>query len=247
LNTRKIHIPKELVEYINVALKMIKSSRELLYMEFEEFQEPPKGWELGKIPPINKAFCFEDMLSVRVKLEFEQVIEILDAKTEKTSYAVMAALLLALRLIMAKNAGLVEEENKQKLADELVESVHATLFEFGFFSLTQISIRMELTKDTIEQKSDMVSEQYIDSLLRQISYYLRIHIKSSDEDRIKDLERIVSSLQWDTSFWLKVASMAFFNLDNSSFTHKKRFLNELNDTLDDYINTPNEIKTRDFF
>ena len=216
-------------------------------MEFEEFQEPPKGWELGKIPPINKAFCFEDMLSVRVKLEFEQVIEILDAKTEKTSYAVMAALLLALRLIMAKNAGLVEEENKQKLADELVESVHATLFEFGFFSLTQISIRMELTKDTIEQKSDMVSEQYIDSLLRQISYYLRIHIKSSDEDRIKDLERIVSSLQWDTSFWLKVASMAFFNLDNSSFTHKKRFLNELNDTLDDYINTPNEIKTRDFF
>lgn len=247
LNKRSTLIPEKLIEYINVALKMIKTTRELLYMEVQAFQNPPQNWGQEKLPPVNKAFCFDDKLSVRIDIDYDYFEGILDKKIKKTTYTVLAAILLALRINMAKNAGLIQDENEDELVAELVENVHSTLHEFGFYSLVQISISPNFNNVGIEKHQDFAVDRKIDDLIRGINYFLRLYLESDSEEKLKELENITKNLQWNTSFWLKIATMPFFELEGSSYTHKKNLVNEIEGVLNDYINSPAELRNRDIY
>ncbi len=247
LNVRRIEVPEKLISFIDVAMKMTKTSKELLYHEIEKFRSPPKNWKQENPPQANQAFCFNESVSVIVDFDFDYLEGVLTSKIKKTSYIVMASIILAHRIIMARNAGIMQEENEEELTDELANDVHSTLYEYGFLSIIQIAYMQSSANKNTEEVDDFALERNITDILRQINNYFRLYLESDADEKTIELSNLLKNLQWDTSFWVKVATLPYHRLEKASFTHKKSFIYEMKDVLDDYIESPEEIKNRDIY
>ena len=240
---RQIPIPSELVDYTNNLLAASKISRSYLLNRINANEALTEREKEELLPDYNQWFYIEEnessfKSSIKIKLSLSELNNILDKRTDMSSYMFLFCILFyTKKIILYKD--LISLNNDQYLS--LYDDTLKDLNSFKFFSISAKSrllensdIKSDSDMERILNSFDKENLKYIFEILSQFSFVSQYNIKLANSQ----LSKFATNLNWDLGFMLKLMSMNFSMLKETSVSNKKELLKEINNLLHKYNELP---------
>lgn len=246
---RKIPIPSDLIDYINKEIADLGVSISYLVDYIN------KNEDLSDIVIENKIDIenFENNLwhsynntdgkissFIIIKLSLNQVIEILEKKQDTSNYVTIQSILYnLLRLEYIQNNSFSEEENIK-----IKQQVILTLNSYKFYSSIEKSrvLKNAVTQqefDSLLNEFDITNKELVNEFLGYISFLSEFNVKYTNEK----LNLVNRNFNWDASYLLTLASLPFYQLENTSKSLKSSLLNDIKKLIEEYKSKPEAEKT----
>ena len=197
---------------------------------------PDKSFCDLKTYPINMWFeCKINGVSdsyILMNLEKPYVHSILNRKTSETNYVTLYAIILyTLKIVNYPDSKQVDKSTTQ----ELQELAQAYLQRYKILTLTEKQRRIEgaLTKAEREMQLSSFDVENLDELgklVENLSMYSEFNIKSAN----KNISSLNKNMDWDAPFIMKVAAIAFRELEPCSVSIKLSIIEEIEQIIKKY-------------
>lgn len=238
---RQVPIPASLIDEINGMMEKSVISPEYLLQRINANESLPENIKKQKNPIVNKWFLYNNSVYVYVSMEITELLNILQKVTKATSYTFILAIEFYLLKIIAENEvqnpSLIDTSKIMTLAEEKLNA-------HRFFSLYQ---KTRLLNNAAEEEGRTLNTEHDnenDALLSRILIYLRLYSEISIINANQELQMLLRNLEWNSSFIMRLLSLRFFDIGDSSYTYKKSLLSDIGNLLEKYTNAP-EIKKRE--
>lgn len=243
---RQVPIPPSLVDEIIDMMKLRKKviSPEYLLQRINANEGLPDSMKKQKNLVVNRWFLHENAVYVNVNLDIDELEGILNKTIKATSYTFMLAIVFYLLKIIAE-----DETDAPELIDtkKIMISAEDKLNAHKFFSLYQKTRLLSNTSQVEQDTLNTVFDNENNQLLSRILMYLKLYSEISIIDANQEFQTLLLNLEWNSSFIMRLLSLKFFEIGDSSYTFKKKLMSDIEQILKKYINAPESEKQEEVF
>ena len=233
---RPIAVPAAMVDYANGKLDQLGITVEQLV----DFINKNVDSEMSGAFPVNEVVAMDyegkSRILIRVRLEAEQLKQLLNKKTQTTSYLTITNIAFTLDRLETYGADLRKMPPEE--ATIVLRDVAAYMEQFNIHSLTGFS-HMLSSEAFIQQQEALAYGTFSSAKTETINTIVELFNEASTHDSLntaKMLNTYVDTLNWDPAFALKLLGLPFSKLEGMSFQQKKNLLDEIYALVDKYDN-----------
>lgn len=241
---RKIPIPEQLVDEINNIMESEDISISYLTERINSNEALPDNDINDESIEFNQWYIKDDNASrsrIKIQISEDQVNRILNKSEEVSSYIfVFCILFYALKIKHYKDAIKIDDDTYQKLYKETTSKLN--LYKFFSISAKNILYKQEKKNpnkdiEKLLNNFDKENNGYIIEILSKIILASEYNIKNTNAQ----LSAFTQNLNWDLGFMLRLLSMDFSTLTNTSVSNKKELLNDIEKLIKKYQELPSEL------
>ena len=169
---------------------------------------------------------------IKIKLDNNDIISILNGKSTKTNYFTLLAFVHAYYLIVLKNNDNIDEESKSNRASMMASNF---LFNFGAYTLADNSILKKNKKHTQELFDKLSSVPH--STRSILNGFIDLTIKINKQDSIYAENKILGldkNLRADAGFFFASLDLPYYKLENLNTETKKQLLKDVRELIKKY-------------
>lgn len=177
---------------------------------------------------------------IKMKVDLVDIEEILTKVKSATNYVTMLS--IAYYIMKAENFGerirLSEDEDKL-----LMRKASDYLNSYKFFSIVEKNrlrkhAQSGAERDELLSSFDRENRALINEILSAFQFFSELNIIKMNES----LSVFVENLKWDNSFMIKLVSVPFCDIKDTSFALKKEMLTEIQNVVKKYTELPDNQK-----
>lgn len=166
------------------------------------------------------------------------VTTVLNHDVTSTSYMFVFCIVFYLHKIKAYGQVItISDEDYQTLYNQTTEILN----NYKFYSISERNFILGKEVHNINEKIEQIlssfnydNATYIEQILTQLMIASDINIESTN----KQLRAFSDNLNWDLGFMLKIISMDFSKLKETSFSNKKELLGKISQLIEEYNELP---------
>ena len=243
---RNIPIPSILVDDIVNRMKSIGLSVDILCDRINANEGiSPQVSNIDQFPFNEwKAFVTNhkvDFYFIKMKVEKDVIGKILSKEIDGTNYVTMLAIAYYLHKIEKfKEQVIISEEDNNNLNILARDYLNS----FQFYSISEKYKLSRLAKSDEEREGllstfDRENFELVNNILVKFKIFSDLDIRRSN----KCFTIFCDNLDWDLPFIMAVLNIRFSELEDVSYSNKKKMLNEIRDIVNKYKELPKEQRT----
>lgn len=240
---KEIEIPNDLIIYLNEIL--IISNLDIQKLVDTANQNAPVNHysnfnlldfnEYSTIPVSIDNTDNNTRIYIKIRLEEEYILSILNKKITKCNYFTLLAFANAYYQIKFLESDSDSDTNNEDLNRIASISAHDLLFNFKFYNLGDF----DLAKESVDNLSELISslEKSSNSVQRVLGNYMSLitHIYEQNlyytERKILGLEK---NLEEDPAFLVGTMDLPFYKVKKLNIDNKKKLMREIAELIDKY-------------
>lgn len=244
---RMIPVPSKLIDFFYDKIKGNKIEIPYLLSRINSNEALSEEEIKDESIEFNNWYSFKNdgVQSIKIKLDFNQVNEILNKTVTVAPYVVIFCILFYI-LKIEKFGDTVKISGK--VNQDLMDETTNILNKFKFYSLVEKN-NIIANAETEEQLKELLSsfdyenQEILSKILSEFKFASEVAVDITN----KRLNEFESNLRWDIWFMLRIVSLDYKGLSETSTTLKKDFINEVDELIERYKTLPQKQKSIEIY
>ncbi len=229
-------IPDSLIDEFNSRINHLEITREYLLKRINANEALTDEEKLNESIPFNQWYLPDQKdgsaQSIKIKLSAEDFCKILDKDYDVAPYVFIFCILFYLLKIekYSDTTLITEEQNK-----ELMQETTTILNSYKFLSISEKNrlIAETQTKNEIQEILSSFDNDYI-NILNDILTGFQLASEQNIKSTNEQLKAFSENMHWDLGFMLRIISISFTSLKETSISNRKKLLFEIEELVKHY-------------
>ena len=229
-------IPDSLIDEFNSRINHLEITRQYLLKRINANEALTDEEKLNESIPFNQWYHPDQKdgsaQSIKIKLSAEDFCKILDKDYDVAPYVFIFCILFYLLKIekYSDTTIITEEQNK-----ELMQETTTILNSYKFLSISEKNrlIAETQTKNEIQEVLSSFDNDYI-NILNDILTGFQLASEQNIKSTNEQLKAFSENMHWDLGFMLRIISISFTSLKETSISNRKKLLSEIEELVKQY-------------
>lgn len=229
-------IPDSLIDEFNSRISHLEITRQYLLKRINANEALTDEEKLNESIPFNQWYHPDQKdgsaQSIKIKLSADDFCKILDKDYDVAPYVFIFCILFYLLKIekYSETTIITEEQNK-----ELMQETTTILNSHKFLSISEKNrlIAETQTKNEIQEVLSSFDNDYI-NILNDILTGFQLASEQNIKLTNEQLKAFSENMHWDLGFMLKIISISFTSLKETSISNRKKLLSEIEELVKQY-------------